>query len=398
MSLDNVDVGAAAPANDTALTSTTTDTGAAPLTPAVADTGAAPAVTEKPKPTMDETMRATWDKLNPKRDPGGKFAARDGAPAQAAVAADGTTTETTELSADQTAEAAAEQAKAAQAAPSAIDAPSSWSAEMKAKWATVPPDVQAFVAKRETEAHQAITRAGQQIKAVEPVVNVLEQFGETFKRNNLPPAEGIARMLAVEQWLGQDPLAAIKGLAEAYGVDLKGLTGEQAAVAATADVPGTATPDPRLSTMEKKLAATQDELQKVTSYLTAQQRRELAAKQQQDREAETSLAREIAKFAEGKPHFEAVRKAMGALMQADESLTLDQAYERATYAHPDIRQRILTDQRKADEEKAAKDRAARADAAKKAGAVNVKSTTGSGKSPKTIDDTLRENAARLYAK
>src|SRR5687767_37612 len=146
------------------------------------------------EPSMEEGMRAVWDKLHPARDDAGKFAAKN--PAEQAADAP-----PVNENADQTAESQVEQA-----AP-AIDAPLSWSAEQKAKWASVPPDLQTYISQRDKESHDAITRAGQQIKAFEPIRNVIEQFGESFQRNGLQPHEGFARMMAVEQMLEQNPRA-----------------------------------------------------------------------------------------------------------------------------------------------------------------------------------------------
>lgn len=381
-----VDAGLA-PASEAALsTDTAVDTGAA--APAVEATAIEP-----PKVDLDKELRSVWDKNNPKRDIAtGKYAPR--APAAEAAtdpaAAEGAATETTE-STDQPAGKVVEQPKVA-----AIDSPLSWSGEMKAKWATVPPEVQAYVAKRETEAHQAITRAGQEIKAYAPVRQLLEQNGDTFKQYGISQEEGLSRLLGMENWLRADGPAAIKELAKAYNVDLSRLAPQSTAEAATTDQ-GTA--DPRVSTLAQDLASAQAELRKVTSYLTAQQRRDHEAEQARVSDANAALARQIAEFANDTkhPHFESVRKQMGALMSADENLSLEDAYEQATYAIPDIRQRILSDQRKADEDKQAKERQRLASEARRAGSVNVKSQTGAGQAPKSMDDTLREIAARRFA-
>lgn len=329
---------------------------------------AAPAAEEKP--TVDQTLRSVWDKLNPKRDEQGRFSGRGDKPA----------TEASTEQADQPAEAQGEPAQPA------IAAPLSWSAEQKAKWATLPPDVQKYIAQRDKENHEAISRAGQQIKAYEPIGKVIDHFAETWQRNNLHPADGIARLLEVENRLAKDPASTIRDIAQAYGVDLRDLASVNSAGAEQKDAE---TPHPDVSILKSELAQTKAELGKVMSYLTAQQRQSI-------HEAEAGLARQIAEFAEGKPHFEAVRRYMGALMQADESLSLDDAYDRAVWSLPDLRQSIQLEQQKAQEAKRNEEARKRATEAKKSSAVNVKSSTVSGSNPKTMDDTLRETARRLY--
>jgi hypothetical protein len=349
------------PASDTAQAAETTSTD----TPAIADAGQ----------SIDKTLREAWDKLNPRRDDTGRFEARK----TATEAAPTETTETPE-SADQTAEKASEPAKPA------IEPPHSWSAEAKAQWASVPPAAQAYIAEREAQAHQAITRAGQQIKAYEPIARVLNSYRETFEKNGLAPDDGIGRLLEVERNLATDPASTIVQIAQAYGVDLTTLTNGQSASASTTEQ---GQPDPQVATLKAELAQLKTELGKVGSYLTAQQRAQIQGEQHE-------LARQIAEFAKDKPHFDAVRRHMGALMQADESLSLDTAYEQATWALPNIRQSILADQQKANEEKRTEEARKKAADAKKAAAVNVKSSTSSGNTPKSMDDTLRETARRLY--
>jgi hypothetical protein len=327
----------------------------APSESPVADTP----ITETPEvaaPSLDDDLRGIWDKRNPPRE-NGRFVAKnpteqaaDAPPAEVAV---------------QTAETVVEQAKPA------IDAPISWTAEQKAKWASLPPDTQAYIAQRDKESHEAISRAGQQIKAFEPIRNVIEQFAPTFQKNGLQPHEGIARMMAVNEMLETNPRAAIAEIAKAYGVNLQGETSQDAD-------PGSA----RVAELEAKLA-------KVESHLTAQQRQQMQAEN-------NALAREIADFAKDKPHFESVRKVMAGLMSSGAAETMQEAYDRAVYADPTIRQSILADQQKANEEKRKTDEAERVKAAKKAAGVNVKSSPGQSNQTRTLDDDLREIARKHY--
>lgn len=362
---DTVDVGAVAPANETALPVDTTSN-----------------QTQDTSPSIDEQLMAVWNKNNPERDPHGRFAARENSATEADSGAQEPAETAAENTADQTAEAKPEQTQV-----SAIEAPLSWSAEQKAKWGSVPPELQAYIAQRDKEQHEAISRAGQQVKTFEPISKVVEHFQETFRRNNLQPADAIERLLAVESSLAQNPGNAIKDIAKAYGVDLRTLIDGQLAAPQQDDKGQQA--DPAVATLQAELAEVRANNEKVMSYLTAQQRAQYEHEQ-------TALARQIADFAKDKPHFEAVRKHMGALLQADENLTLDQAYEQATYAVPEIRQRILADQRKADEDKRAEEARKKAADAKKSAKVNVNSSIAGGNTPKTMDDTLNEIARRRY--
>lgn len=313
--------------------------------------------TEPAAPSLDEDLKGIWAKHNPPRE-NGRFVAKN--PTEQAADAP----PVTEI-ADQTAETAIEQAKPA------IDAPISWSAEQKAKWASLPPDTREYIAQRDKDSHEAISRAGQQIKAFEPIGKVIEQFAHVFQKNGLQPHDGIARMLAVNEMLEQNPRAAIAEIAKAYGVNLSGETGQDA------------NPEsPRIAELEARLA-------KAESHLTAQERQRLQAEND-------ALAREIADFAKDKPHFENVRKLMGGILQAQPNLSLHDAYERATHADPTIRQAILVEETARAEAKRKADEAERVKAAKKAAGVNVKSSPGQTNSTRTLDDDLREIARKHY--
>jgi hypothetical protein len=330
------DVGASAPASES-------------FVPEIIETN----TPEAAAPSLEEDLRSIWDKRNPPRE-NGRFAPKNPTE-QPAIEAEAPVTEV----AVQTAETTQEQAKPA------IDAPISWTAEQKAKFASLPPDTQAYIAQRDKESHEAITRAGQQIKAFEPIREVIEQHADTFQRNGLQPHEGFARLLAVEKMLEQDPASAIREIAKAYGVNLQGMNDEQ-----------NATPEnQRIAELEARLARQE-------SHLTAQMR--------QKQEAESNaLAREIADFAKDKPHFESVRKVMAGLMSSGAAETMQDAYDRAIYADPTIRQSLQVEAQKAAEDKRKAEEAERVSKAKKAAGVNVKGSPANAAAARTMEQDLR---------
>jgi len=330
-------------------------------TPSESPVAIEPVVTETPEvaaPSIDDDLRSIWDKRNPPRE-NGRFAAKD--PTE--TAAEGAN-EVKEV-ADQTAEKPLEQAKPA------IDAPVSWSAEQKAKWATLPPDTREYIAQRDRESHEAISRAGQQIKAFEPIGKVIEQFSHVFQKNGLQPHDGIARMMAVNEMLEANPRAAIAEIARVYGVNLQGETAQDA------------------SPENARVAELEAELGKIKTHLTAQQRQQLQAEND-------ALAREIDDFAKDKPHFESVRKVMAGLMSSGAAETMKDAYDKAIYADPTIRQSLQVEAQKAAEDKRKADEAERVAKAKKAAGVNVKSSPGQSSQVKTMDDDLWAIARKHY--
>jgi hypothetical protein len=327
------------------------------------------AAPSSPMERIASTMSEAYDKINPPRE-NGKFAAKDKpAEAVADVAAPAA-----EIKDQNPADVKVEPPAVA-----AIDAPLSWSAEMKAKFASLPPDAQTYIAQREGEAHKRISELGQQVKAVEPIRNVVEHYADTFKRNNLDPADGIARMLNVEAMLERDAAGTIREIAKAYGVDLSG--GQQAALE-----PGSESE--RYRALEAKYSALERRLGETASKITARERSE--AEQEQ-----ATLNKTISDFAKDKPHFEKVRVHMSALMQSGAAQDLSDAYDMAVYAVPDIRKGLLDEQRKAEDEKRDKERTEKAKDAKRVGSLNVKSTSASPAKKGSWEDTLRETGERL---
>jgi hypothetical protein len=337
---------------------TAADVGSTPASESLVATEAP--ITEAPvteAPSLDEDLRSIWDKRNPPRE-NGRFAPKN--PTEQAADAPPVTDV-----AVQTAETTQEQAKPA------IDAPISWTAEKKAEWASVPPALQEYISQRDKESHEAITRAGQQIKAFEPIGKVIEQYAHVFQKNGLQPHDGIARMMAVNEMLEMNPRSAIAEIAKAYGVNLQGETAQEAN-------PG----DARVAELEAELG-------KIKTHLTAQQRQQYEAES-------TALAREIADFAKDKPHFESVRKVMAGLMSSGAAETMQDAYDKAIYADPTIRQSLQVDAQKASEDKRKADEAERVRKAKAAAGVNVKSSPGQTSQVKTMDDDLWAIARKHY--
>jgi len=109
---------------------------------------AAPATVETAKPSIRDTLESVLAKAEERGDDG-RFKAKD------------TAQDTAPETPDQP-----ETQKAAEPQPEAIEPPSSWSAEVKAKWATLPPDVQRYVLDRESQTHKAITEKGSALRSM----------------------------------------------------------------------------------------------------------------------------------------------------------------------------------------------------------------------------------------
>jgi hypothetical protein len=352
---------------------------------AVIDTSAA-TVTETPQSyesSVDSELSAIWDKHNPSREPNGRFQAKEGAtePQSEAPAAEGQTEAT-----DQPVQTEA----TSEAAKPAVEPPVSWSAEMKAKFAALPPDVQAYAVQRDSEANKRISELGQMQKALEPVRSTLERYSPLFEANGVTYEAGLQNLLSVAAALQSDAPNAIREIARRHGVDLRELAG-----AAPAD---DGQPD------SAELRSVKQELAELRRHVAETSNRVVSREQAEQHAQRTSLTNAIDTFASDKPDFDKIEADIAGLIPAikaanpglDNKAILEQAYERAIWANPETRARRLEADAKAQADKAAKEAQARAEKAKKSASINVKGDAVNGNSPKSMDDDLREIAAKHY--
>lgn len=295
---------------------------------------------------------------------------------------------------------AAEQAAPEEAAPAQVsdqpqtepvaplevsDAPHSWSAEKKALWASIPPEVRPYIAQRETEAHEQISRMGMEIARYKPVGELIDAHQEMFDRNGFAPIEGMKKLFEAQQVLEQNPMQGIAAIADQFGIDLAATFGGQQ----TEGQGG----DPQVANLQQQVRQLEQRL--------AQNQNTQRARDEREAEVRRSDAKaEVAKWSEGKTHFarEDVKRMMATLMGNGQAKTLDEAYEQATYAIPDVRNLVLADQRKAEEAKRLEEDKKAAAEAKKAKGMNGGNRPGApAKGTKWDDDSYLEGVLERVA-
>jgi hypothetical protein len=386
-----VDVGAAAPANEGAI--------AASVTTEV--NGAQPS-NDQPKSgdpwsegsDLHSDLLKTYFKNNPDRDVTGKFAAKDKAPVA-------TETAQPEISADQPDAAKTEQVTTAEPSKPAIDPPLSWSAEMKAKWAALPPELQTYVTQRDKESHTAYTQAGEklktlteQIKSHEPLDQLITAHKDNFARRGVTAAQAFAVLLEAQRQLDSNPVSGLVQIGRTYGIDLQpALQGLPAQL--TQQQPQQQVQEhPLFVQMKQQLEGKLDSLEKRLNE------REIAEAQAIDQDIrdniETFKAEKDKSGNLRRPYFDEVKPMMATLLKEGHATDLDAAYDTAVRATPSVFERIQADQRKTEEAKQKAEAEAKAKEARKANSVNVRGAPGTGTSPRTMDDTLHEVAAKHW--
>lgn len=309
-----------------------------------------PTTQDAPAPSMSETMAATLASIKGRetatdegagiaapdraRAPDGKFTKVDGS----AQTVDATAVDVAAADQQQVEQAAAQQtaAQTAQVAP-----PSSWTAAAKAEFAKASPVVQQEVLRREQQMHDGIAQYKEKANYADTLHKAIAPFEQTIRSMGVEPAVAISALLNADHQLRygspQEKMSSFLNIAKSYGIDLSQGIPEQQQL------------DPNIQYLQSELQSTKQQLNQV---LTTQQQRE-----------QMELNSQIERAKQGKEHFDAVRNEMAALLQAGSAKDIDEAYDMAVYARPDLRQALLAKQL---EEKLAAENQKRADEAKKA--------------------------------
>lgn len=348
------------------------------------------------KPTMEETMGAVFDKISTEapvveapavadvpvitedkpaveraRAPDGKFTTKDQTAAEAAP----------KPITDQP----KEQQTVAPKAPSGP--PASWSAAAKSSWNALPPNLQAEILKRENDVESGFAQKGQQLRQVTEYASSIRQaitpiMGE-IQRHGVTEAQAIGHLASVWQFAKRDPVNYLRAAAQELGVDLASLS----------QAPGQTFVDPEVAALKQKV------------YSFEQQ---IAAQQQfQEQATETQIASHLAAFREAKdaggkpmhPYYDEVRTHMAHLVGTGAVRSVQEAYETATWARPEIRQRILADQRAAETEAAKAEAEKRAAEAARVQRTNVATKGALGASPsraKSLEEEMASTYDRLH--
>jgi hypothetical protein len=310
-------------------------------------------------------------KSAPNRDEAGKFALKS-PEAEAEKPVTGETKPTVQP-----------EAAATEAPKEPIPAPAAWTAPAKAKWAAIDPAVQAEIAKRETDMVLGMQKQGDQLKRFERMDEAIAPHRNYLAMNGLDEASYVRSLVAADEQLrGPNPLGALAQIAGMYNIDLRQIGGPAQAVQPGQQPAPQAQPDPML----------QQALKEIAELKQSQAQQQSTA--QQTEQAQTQA--QIDAFAKDHLYFENVRPQMAALLRAG-TATMDEAYDMACWARPDIRPLLLKEQ--ADKQAAA----LRAEASAKASEARQASgsVTGSpapGASPARVgpSPSIRESLERQF--
>lgn len=194
-----------------------------------------------------------------------------------------------------------------------------WYKDEYGDWGKLPENFRTALREQERNAAQAIEKHSTAAKAWDPVNEMLKPLAQELAASGTNPQQYVSNLINADAYLRKDPVAALNWLAQTYmGTDIQALA----------------------DWMQQQNYQTQrvDPLQQEMTLLKQQ----IAALQQAPIEQQRyAQQRQISDWSKDKPDFAAVKPYMAAIAKQNPEASLDQLYEEARWAHPEIRVRIL---------------------------------------------------------
>lgn len=203
-------------------------------------------------------------------------------------------------------------------------APQSWKPLAREYWGKLPPEVRQEVMRREGDIQRTLQETAEARKFQEEASKVIGPYEAMIRAEGSDPVRAVGALLATAAALRTAPPShkanLVAQMVRHYGVDVQMLDQALAGVQFSAQSPQQSQfKDPRVDQI----------LQRIESAEQARVQREYE-----------SAKEEIEDFGKGKDFFEDVRTTMADVLDIAErqgqTLTLDDAYQRAVAMHPDI--------------------------------------------------------------
>lgn len=204
-----------------------------------------------------------------------------------------------------------------------IKAPDGWNAAAKAKFAALDPEIQAEVTRRETETHKLITAQDADRGLGKKIRETAAPYLATIKAEGGDEGAAFGAFLnyahIMRSGTPEQKLAALQTVAKQFNVPL----GSQLQQA---------TPNQAFESLTQRL-----------TRLESERQADLHQRQVQEQSTLTSTV-EAFSSEPGHEHFETVKELMGSLLQTGQAKDLQDAYDKAIWANPEIRSTLTAAQ------------------------------------------------------
>lgn len=221
-----------------------------------------------------------------------------------------------------------------------LSPPERWSAEWKAKFTALPREAQQVLLEREGEYDKGFTQKAQEAaeskRRYEPIESVIAPRRQAWAMQGMDEGRAISQLLALSDFAAEKPQEFLTWFASQRGIDIAKLVHRPEA--------GPALPP--------EIAPLANEVNSLKQYIQTQ-------KQQQEQAQQQAVVATIEAFKQdpSHPHFDECWNEMSHMIPAIKAAkplashtdVLKEAYERATWANPSVRQKFLDTQRAAQE-------------------------------------------------
>lgn len=199
-------------------------------------------------------------------------------------------------------------------------APSSWKKDVAQKWADLPDDVKAEIHRRESDAHRGIKQLDELAGFGHTMQSAIAPYMQNIQSSGVAPAHAIHHLLGVEHVLRngsqQEKAAKLAEIARDYQIDLRSVA-----------------PLPPVDPHVQQIIQQNRDLQQF--QMTVQQQQQQAVKS--EIEAFRANPENV--------YFNEVSADMAVLLQTGRAENLQEAYDKAVWMRPDIRQTLVQQQR-----------------------------------------------------
>lgn len=251
----------------------------------------------------------------------------------------------------------------------------SWTLSEQAAWEKMPPEAQAAVLRREEDVHKGFTRMDEEREYGRQFKDAVTPYSAYINSLGISPKDAVAKLLQTEYNLRNSPphlkIQQFQQLARDYGVDLRQISQAPAA------------PDPNA----------------IVAQIPQLVQKQLDDYQQ--KQADAQLRTVIDAFAADPKniHYERVKPVMAALLQSGAAKDMQNAYDMAINADPEIRSTLAAVQEAEKEAKRIADIQAQTAKARKASSsiAGAPSKANGVKRPVSPNHSTYDSVAQAYA-
>lgn len=237
---------------------------------------------------------------------------------------------------------------ATQPAATELAPPPNLKPELRAAWEAAPPELRRHILEREAEVHKGFTRMDEERTFGKSIRDVITPYAAMIQAEGGTPAGAVQALLntayVLRSGTPEQKVAALQQVAQQYRIPLDQVAQFR-----------------QQEQVHPMVAQLQQQVQQLTQ---AQQQQHAMREQQEQAEIHSTIATFAAQA--GHEHFDQVKPHMAALLNAGLATSMQDAYEQAVWARPDLRQTVLAAQQQTAAQEVAKQAQARAEAATRA--------------------------------